>query len=323
MAGKGNPTSNKTTMKTPLLVLIHLSKSSLATINEKFDVVYAINRHSRAQAIADGAKGASVVLTNGSVGLTADEMRALPRLQLVCAFGVGVENIDVAHAEAHGIEVATGAGANEDVVADHAMALVLASLRTIPAMDRACRDGVWRDSLPLQPQLAGKRLGILGLGSIGKKIARRAAGFDVEIGYCNRKKRDDVDYLYFPDVAQMASWADILVVAAPGGADTHHLVGERVINELGPKGHLVNIGRGSIVDTKALAAALQEHRLGGAGLDVYESEPEPPQELIGLPNVVLTPHLAGRSPEAIDGAVALFVRNCEEHFAAAEPVVRA
>ncbi|MBP0599452.1 2-hydroxyacid dehydrogenase [Herbaspirillum sp. LeCh32-8] len=310
-------------MKPPLLVLIHLSETSQAIIGAHYDILYAPDRQRRAEMIAGPAKKVAVVLTNGATGLTADEMRALSHLQLVCALGAGYENVDRAHAEAAGIEIATGAGTNEDCVADHAMGLLLATVRHIAALDKITRDGGWRENLPLQPQLAGKRLGIVGLGGIGKKIARRAAGFDIEIAYCNRKKRDDVDYHYFPDVAQMAAWSDFLIVAAPGGAETKHLISERVINELGPKGYLVNIGRGSIVDTAALGRALAEGRLGGAGLDVYESEPKPPQELIGLSNVVLTPHVAGWSPESIDASVRQFLRNCEEHFAAAEPVVRA
>lgn len=310
-------------MKPPLLVLIHLSEASQATIAAHYDILYAPDRERRAQMIAGPARKVAVVLTNGSTGLTADEMRALPHLQLVCALGAGFENIDVAHAEASGIEIATGAGTNEDCVADHAMGLLLATVRHIPALDQITRAGGWRENLPLQPQLAGKRLGIVGLGSIGKKIARRAAGFDIEVGYCNRKRRDDVDFHYFPEVAQLAAWADFLIVAAPGGAGTRHLISERVIDELGPTGYLVNIGRGSIVDTAALGRALASGRLAGAGLDVYESEPKPPQELIGLSNVVLTPHVAGWSPDAIAASVQRFLHNCEEHFAAAEPVVRA
>ncbi|EOA04127.1 D-3-phosphoglycerate dehydrogenase [Herbaspirillum frisingense GSF30] len=310
-------------MKPPLLVLIHLSEESTATIAAHYDILYAPDRQRRDEMIAGPARKVAVVLTNGTTGLTADEMRALPHLQLVCALGAGVENIDAAHAQAHGIEIASGAGTNEDCVADHAMGLLLAVVRNIPVLDRYTRDGGWRETIPLQPQLAGKRVGIVGMGNIGKKIARRAAAFDADIAYCNRKKRDDVDYHYFPDVAQLAGWADCLIVAAPGGAQTRHLINARVLEELGSHGYLVNIGRGSVVDTEALAAALAAGRVAGAGLDVYEGEPKPPAALIGLPNVVLTPHVAGWSPEAISASVRQFLRNCEEHFAAAEPVVRA
>jgi lactate dehydrogenase-like 2-hydroxyacid dehydrogenase len=243
-------------------------------------------------------------------------MDTLGKLELACALGAGYENIDSAHAAERGIKIATGAGTNDDCVADHAMGLVLAIMRNIRQLDLACREGIWRDALVLPPQLAGKRLGVAGLGTIGKKIARRAAAFDMEIGYFNRSRRDDVDYAYFGSTEQLAAWCDVLVIATPGGAATRHLVGARELQALGPQGFLVNISRGSVVDTAALAAALGKGELGGAGLDVYESEPQPPRELLEFKNVVLTPHMAGWSPEAITASITKFLRNAEAHFAA-------
>jgi len=304
-------------MKPQLLVLIHLSEASKAAIGSAFEIIYAPTADTRAAAIADAAKDARVVLTNGSTGLTAAEMDTLGKLELACALGAGYENIDTAHAAARGIKIATGAGTNDDCVADHAMGLVLAIMRNIRQLDLACREGIWRDALVLPPQLAGKRLGVAGLGTIGKKIARRAAAFDMEIGYFNRSPRDDVDYAYFGSTEQLAAWCDVLVIATPGGAGTRHLVGARELQALGPQGFLVNISRGSVVDTAALAAALGKGELGGAGLDVYESEPQPPRELLEFKNVVLTPHMAGWSPEAITASVSKFLRNAEAHFAAA------
>ncbi|WP_034294959.1 2-hydroxyacid dehydrogenase [Herbaspirillum sp. RV1423] len=304
-------------MKPQLLVLIHLSEESKATIRSAFDIIYAPTREMRAAAIAGEARDVRVVLTNGSTGLTAAEMDTLGKLELACALGAGFENIDSAHAAMRGIKIATGAGTNDDCVADHAMGLVLAVVRNIPQLDIACRGGIWREALALPPQLAGKRLGVAGLGIIGKKIARRAAAFDMEIGYFNRSRRDDVDYAYFGGVQQLAEWCDVLVMATPGGPATRHLVGARELQALGPKGFLVNISRGSVVDTAALAAALSKGEIGGAGLDVYESEPKPPLELLEFKNVVLTPHMAGWSPEAITASVAKFLRNAADHFAAA------
>lgn len=304
-------------MKPQLLVLIHLSEASKAAIGSVFEIIYAPTADTRAAAIADAAKDARVVLTNGSTGLTAAEMDTLGKLELACALGAGYENIDTAHAAVRGIKIATGAGTNDDCVADHAMGLVLAIMRNIRQLDLACREGIWRDALVLPPQLAGKRLGVAGLGTIGKKIARRAAAFDMEIGYFNRSRRDDVDYAYFGSTEQLAAWCDVLVIATPGGAATRHLVGARELQALGPQGFLVNISRGSVVDTAALAAALAKGELGGAGLDVYESEPQPPRELLEFKNVVLTPHMAGWSPEAITASVSKFLRNAEAHFAAA------
>ena len=304
-------------MKPQLLVLIHLSEQSKAAIGSAFEIIYAPDRPTREAAVAGPAQDVRVVLTNGSTGFTAAEMDALSQLELVCALGAGFENIDSGHAAQRGIKVATGAGTNDDCVADHALALVLAVVRNIAQLDAACRAGIWRETLVLPPQLAGKRLGVAGLGTIGKKIARRAAAFDMEIAYFNRSPRDDVDYRYFGSVGQLAEWCDILVIATPGGAATQYLVGASVLQALGPEGFLVNISRGSVVDTAALAAALRNGQIAGAGLDVYESEPQPPADLLGFNNVVLTPHMAGWSPQAIAASVGKFLRNAEEHFSAA------
>lgn len=301
-------------MKPLLLVLIHLSAESKATISDRFDIIHAPDKAARAAAITGPARGARVVLTNGSTGLTAPEMEQLAQLELVCALGAGFENIDTAHAQTRGIKVATGAGTNDDCVADHAMALMLAVVRNIAVLDRTCREGVWRDALSLPPQLAGKRLGVAGLGAIGKKIARRAAGFDMKIGYFNRSRRDDVDYAYFDNALALAAWCDVLVIATPGGPHTRHLIGKAELQALGAAGFLVNIARGSVVDTAALAAALRTGELAGAGLDVYESEPKPPVELLEFNNVVLTPHMAGWSPQAIAASVSRFLHHADTHF---------
>ena len=216
------------------------------------------------------------MLTIGSVGLTAAQMDGLPALTLACALGAGYENIDVEYAKARGIVVANGAGTNDDCVADHAVGLLIAAVRGIPKLDTATHAGAWRTSLPLPPNVSHKRLGIAGLGAIGKKIARRALGFDIQVGYYNRSARTDVPYRYFDNVVSLAAWADFLVVATPSGQGTQHLINAQVLDALGPRGYVVNIARGSVIDTAALAQALREGRLAGAGLDVYESEPAPP-----------------------------------------------
>ena len=302
------------TGKIPLLVLNLQTDEHLALLREHYDVTYAIDRPSRDAAIA--AKGAvfRAVLTNGSTGVTAEEIDAMPRLELICAMGAGYENVALDAARARGIAVANGAGTNDDCVADHAFGLLIAAVRGIVKLDRQCRDGVWRDVIPFPPNVSGRKLGIVGLGTIGQKIAKRAGGFDMDIGYHNRRPKEGVAHRYFDSLLALATWADFLVVATPGGAGTKHLVGRDVIDALGPRGVLVNIARGSVVDTDALAAALRERRLGGAGLDVYESEPYRPEPLIGLDTVVLTPHVAGWSPEAVTASVTRFLANAEGHF---------
>lgn len=299
-------------MKPVLLALSFLSPEHRAQVARAFpalELVYQPDTAQWAEAIAAHGPQVQVVVTIGTLGLSAAQMQAMPGLKLVCTLGVGYENVDIAHARAHGIQVANGAGTNDESVADHAMGLMLASLRGIVRLDRLTREGVWRTALPLPPQLSHKRLGIVGMGTIGTRIAQRAQGFEMEVGYHNRRQRSDMPHRYFGDVQALAAWCDVLLIAIPGGAETRHLVNAGVLEALGPQGHLVNIARGSVVDTAALADAIRAGRIAGAGLDVYESEPLPPAELLDLDKVVLTPHVAGWSPEAVQAAVDRFVAN--------------
>ncbi|WP_454767109.1 2-hydroxyacid dehydrogenase [Cupriavidus campinensis] len=302
-------------MKPALLVLIQLEPEHLELVSTRYNVRYAPTPEGRAAEVTTHGKQFRAVLTNGTVGMTAAEIDAMPALELVCALGAGYENIDLAACRARGIAVGNGAGTNDSCVADHAMALLLATVRRVPSLDHATRDGIWRNALPLPPNFSGKRLGIVGLGTIGRRIAQRGQGFDLEIGYHNRRARSDVPFSYFSDVHSLAEWADYLVIATPGGAETRYLVDTPVLRALGPHGFLVNIARGSVVNTAALAQALRAGEVGGAGLDVYESEPLPPTALFDCPNVVLTPHMAGWSPEAVQASVNQFLENARRHFA--------
>lgn len=302
--------------KIPLLVLNSLSEVHRAQVAAAYDMSYlpVPSQAERDALIATQGGRFRAVLTIGSIGLTAAEIAAMPKLELVCAMGAGYEGIAIDAARARGIALANGAGTNDDCVADHAFGLLIGAMRHIRTLDRLCREGVRREMIPHPPNVSGKRLGILGLGAIGQKIAKRAAGFDMPVGYHNRQPREGVPHRYFDSVQALAGWADILVVATPGGAGTRHLVNAAILDALGPQGFLINISRGSVVDTEALAAALREGRIAGAGLDVYESEPLPPEPLIGLDNVLLTPHMAGWSPEATQASFDRFLANAEGHF---------
>ncbi|TDA45986.1 2-hydroxyacid dehydrogenase [Burkholderia pyrrocinia] len=306
-------------MKPELLVLIALRGDAHREIAASFDVRYAPTAEERERAIAEQGGTIRAVLTNGSTGLAAADIDRLPQLTFVSALGAGYEHIDVAHAKARGITVVTGAGTNDDCVADHAFALLLAAVRGVVRLDAKTRAGVWREGLPMPPNVSGKKLGIVGLGKIGEKCARRAAGFDIEIGYHNRSAKD-VPYRYFDRLDALAQWADFLIVATPGGAGTRHMIDRAVLDALGPGGFVVNVSRGSVDDTAALADALREGRIAGAGLDVYEGEPEPPRALTDLDSVVLTPHMGGWSPEALDRSVQQFLDNAARHFAG-QPVL--
>jgi lactate dehydrogenase-like 2-hydroxyacid dehydrogenase len=301
--------------KMPLLILNSLSQNHLAQIAAVYDVTYAPTPAERSAAIAAHGETFRAVLTIGVIKLTAEDLAPLSRLELLCCMGAGYEGVPLEALRARGIALANGAGTNDDCVADHAFGLLIGIVRRLRTLDRLCREGVWREDIPQPPNVYGKRLGILGLGTIGQKIARRAGGFDMQIGYHNRKPREDVEHRYFDSLAALAAWADVLLIATPGGPGTRHLVDDSILEALGPEGYVVNIARGSVVDTEALAAALREHRIAGAGLDVYESEPLPPEPLIGLDNVLLTPHMAGRSPDATQASVNRFLANAEGHFA--------
>lgn len=295
-----------------LLLLVPLAEEFKPLLRERLHLIDAPDAVSRAAAIAAHGASIELVLTNGGTGFTAAEIAACPQLKLLAAQGAGYENLDLAAARARGVLLCNGAGTNDDCVADHALALLLASVRALPQLGRALRAGVWRDALPLFPNFTGRRLGVIGLGAIGLKIAQRAAAFGMVIGYHNRRPREDAGgAAWFDSVTALATWADDLVVATPGGAGTRHIVNAEVLAALGAGGHVVNISRGSCVDTAALAAALTAGQIAGAALDVYESEPLPPQALLGLDNVILTPHVAGWSPQSIRATVENFIANVQ------------
>ncbi len=274
----------------------------------------------RIDAVREAGESVRAVLTNGRGGLSGDEMALLPKLELVCTVGAGHEAVDLDTARSRGIAVANCPDTNASAVADSAMMLLMAATRHLRQTDRHVHEGGWQDQWRVDsPTISGKRLGILGLGTIGGKIAHRAArGFDMEVGYHNRSAVGGSSYRYFDSLVALATWADFLVCAAPGGAATRHLVNADVLAALGPQGYLVNIGRGTVVDTAALLDALKSKRIGGAGLDVLEGEPSVPPllpALLQFENVVVTPHIAGRAPEAQIAATALILENLNAHFA--------
>src|ERR1700710_2737470 len=240
-----------------VLVLVPLRPENQIRVSHAFNAITALDQAALDKALDDHADKIRAVLTNGTIGIDAASIAKLPNLELIGALGAGYENIARDAAQARGITVVNGAGTNDDCVADHAFALLLGTVRQIPALDRACRNGVWRDDLPFQPNFSGKKLGVIGLGNIGRKVAKRALGFDIEIGYHNRRPNPEVEYAYFDSVLALAEWPDYLVIATPGGAETKHLIDAKVLTALGPHGYLVNVARGSVVDTAALANALE------------------------------------------------------------------
>ena len=223
-------------------------------------------------------------------------MLRLPRLEIVASFGVGYEHIDAKWAGEHGVVVTHTPGVLDDEVADIAMALTIMAVRRLPQAERYLRAGEWlRAPFPLTASLRGRTMGILGLGRIGKAIARRAQGFGLNIVYHGRRAQTDAPYPFYPSLTEMAKASDILMVAAPGGAATRGLVRDEVLRALGPGGVLVNVARGTLVDEQALIEALRTGAILAAGLDVFENEPQVPAELVALDNAVLLPHVGSAS----------------------------
>lgn len=255
------------------------------------------------------------VATNGAVGVDAALIDALPSLKLIASRGVGFDKIDLDAARRRHIAVSNTPGVLDDCVADLAIGALLAVARKLCAADRFVRRGDWqRGRFPLSTRVSGKRLGVVGLGRIGRAVARRAAGFDMTVRYHNTKAAADVAYGYEASLVELARWADFLVVTAAGGPATRHLVSAEVIEALGEQGFLVNVSRGTVVDQAALVCALVNRRLGGAALDVYEDEPNVPAELLTLDHVVLLPHIASSTNETFTAMEELMFANMQQFF---------
>jgi lactate dehydrogenase-like 2-hydroxyacid dehydrogenase len=239
----------------------------------------------------------AIAMTGAHAPVDEPYMRKFPNLELIANFGVGYDNIDAKAAARLGIIVTNTPGVLDDEVADTALGLLIMTVRRLPQAERYLRAGLWstKGAFPLSPSLRGRVVGVLGLGRIGKAIAARVSAFGVEVVYHGRRAQPDVPYRYYPTLIDLAKASDVLIVVAPGGAATRHIINAEVLEALGPEGVLINIARGSLVDEKALIEALRTGKILAAGLDVFENEPSVPQELIALDNTVLLPHVGSAS----------------------------
>lgn len=248
--------------------------------------------------------------------LKRDLIDALPRLEIIGCMSVGVDHIDLAAAKARGIPVTNAPDVLTDCVADIGMSLVLAVARRIVTADRFVRSGQWlKAGFPFGTKLGGATMGIVGLGRIGKAVARRAEAFGIRIVYFGRRPQADVAYPFYDDLTAMAEASDYLMLTCPGGPATRNLVDAAVLEALGQDGVLINIARGSVVDEPAMVAALQKGQIGGAGLDVFAAEPQVPEALFALDNVVLLPHIASATHATRAAMGQLMVDNLKAHFA--------
>jgi lactate dehydrogenase-like 2-hydroxyacid dehydrogenase len=244
-----------------------------------------------------GPRIRALAMTGAHAPLDEAYMRRYPNLEIISSFGVGYDNIDAKAAARLGIIVTNTPGVLDDEVADTALGLMIMTVRQLPQSERYLRAGQWtaKGAFPLSPSLRGRTVGILGLGRIGKTIATRIAAFGLPIAYHGRRAQAGVAYRYYSSLIDMAKAVDILIVVAPGGPGTRHIINAEVLEALGPDGVLINVARGSLVDEKALIGALRNKTILAAGLDVFENEPSVPQELVALDNAVLLPHVGSAS----------------------------
>lgn len=286
-------------MPDKVLIYSRFPKAMMARIGERFELIDAAGRPPADVFKADELKDIRALITAGGQPLGADIMDMLPALKAIVCYGTGYDGIDFAAAKTRGIAVANSPAANASSVAELALALMLAATRRILPADSYLREGGWSAAKPSPllkaPQgLAGRRIGLYGMGEIGRKIATRAAAFEAEIGYHSRS-RHDVPFTSFDDLAALADWCDVLVIAVRAGPGNQRAVNADILRRIGGDGYLVNIARGSMIDEPALVAALRDKTIAGAGLDVFETEPHAPGTLSEYPNVVLTPHIGGHT----------------------------
>jgi lactate dehydrogenase-like 2-hydroxyacid dehydrogenase len=299
-----------------ILSVANMPGLDLAAFEREFTMHWLWKAEDKAKLLAEVAPRVRGIQATGSSVVDAQLIGRLPKLEIIACCGVGYDGIDVAAARARNVLVTNTPDVLNDCVADLAIGLLVAASRGIGRGERHVRAGKWlQGGVPLATRVSGKRLGIVGMGRIGRVIAKRAAGFDLTIAYHARRKVPDLPFAYYDRLVELARDSDFLVAIVPGGKETFHLIDEAVLRALGPKGILVNVARGSVVDEAALVRCLQEGSLGGAGLDVFEEEPKMPEALWGMENVVLTPHIGSATHETRAAMSRLTLDNLAAHFA--------
>lgn len=300
-----------------ILTVAKLPPFLMEPLQESFEVHDRLHESDPA-AFAKVAPSIRGICGGGESKVTRALMDQLPRLEMVSIMGVGYDGVDTAAAIERGVPVTHTPNVLNDEVADLAMGLLLSVARRIPQADRYVREGRWgkEGPFPLTRKMSGARLGIVGLGRIGQAIADRAEAFGMTIAYTARSAKPELSrYAYHPSAKELAANVDFLVVITPGGAATKHMIDAEVLKALGPRGFLVNVARGSVVDEQALVQALKDGTIAGAGLDVFEKEPHPSEALWSMDNVVLTPHMASGTRETRQAMADVAVNNLRAHFA--------
>jgi lactate dehydrogenase-like 2-hydroxyacid dehydrogenase len=306
-------------MPEQVLIYSRFPESLMARLGARYELLESAGQSPVERFTAQQLAPVRAIVAAGGQALPKTVLDAMPSLGAIVCYGTGYDGIDVAEAKARNIVVGNSPGANAGAVADLALLLMLAATRQVILADRYVRSGDWAAARPSAltlppPDMQGRKIGLYGMGKIGRKIAARCAAFEARVGYFSRS-RHDVPYEYHPSLDALAAWSDVMIVAVRAGPDTHHKVDAALLRKLGPQGVIVNVARGSVVDEQALVEALTNRAIAGAGLDVYESEPHAPDALTRLDNVVLTPHIGGHTAAAHTAKQDCVLANLEAFFA--------
>ena len=303
-------------MKRALLVMGNqILPGEMEILEQNFDVIRLWKEKDPDEVIRSHKDDIVAIASVYFVPVSRTLMEALPNLEIISQFAVGYDNIDLAAAKERGIRVTNTPDVLTEDTADIALALLLALSRRICEGDIFVRVGKWLNGpLPLGTSLKGKVAGIVGMGRIGQAIASRCAAFGLEIVYSGPRKKDSISYRYEPDLHKLAEISDYLILACPGGAETRHLVDADVLEKLGPTGQLINISRGTVVDEQAVVAALKDKKIAGFATDVFAREPNVPEDLVKMDNVVLLPHIGSATQETRTLMGQLVLKNLLAHF---------
>jgi lactate dehydrogenase-like 2-hydroxyacid dehydrogenase len=283
-------------VKRSVLALIALPDHTVDALAKEYQLSYQPDCAGKPDLTNNGAAEAVAIVTNGTTGCSADLIAKLPALKVISAFGAGYEKVDFEAARARRIAVTYAPGANAATVADHAIGFALALARGYCELSAAVKAGGWQRSRGERATVNGSTIGVIGMGRVGQLIAKRARAFNAQVHYFDIAPRKELDATFHASVLDLAQASDFLIAACPGGESTYHLVNYEVLSKLGAGGFLINVSRGSVVSTPDLVKALQEGLIAGAGVDVLEEEPAVPAALCASDRLLITPHVAGRSP---------------------------
>lgn len=306
-------------MKPEILIVSPMQQSIYDALEGEFTIHTYHTAEDRPALLAEVGPRIRGAITNGGVGVKREVLEALPKLEMISSFGVGYDGIDVAFCKERGIKVTYTPDVLNDAMAEITLGLMISLARRLPQADRYTREGLWASKGPfgLTSELTGKTVGIAGLGRVGKAVAERCQAFKMQVVYYGRTKQDFVPYPHYASLVDMARDVDWLVNVMPGGAATAKAFNREVFDALGPDGFFVNVGRGTTADEAELIAALSQKRIAGAALDVFEKEPNVPEALRALDNVVLSPHQGSATTKTRWMMGDLVVRNLKAYFAGA------